>query len=94
MSAVPKLAYHGTPHLEKVLREGIDGKYSSCPCNCIWLARRPEDAAASGDVIEVDMTGISGDIPDGEWQGTYPHGYLGPERLRVYENTESPVATA
>ena len=82
------LAYHGTPHIEKVLRGGIDGRYSSCECNCIWLARLPEDAAASGDVIEVDMAGISGDIPDGEWQGTYPNGYLEPWRLRVYNSGE------
>ncbi len=80
-----KLAYHGTPNIRKVLREGIKGQYSSCECDCIWLARRPEDAAASGDVIEVDMTGIPGDIPDGEWQGTYPGGYLGPWRLSRYE---------
>ncbi len=81
MSAV---AYHGTPSIEKVLQGGIKGEYSSCKCNCIWLASRPEDAAAFGDVIEVDMTGISGGIPDEEWQGTYPNGYLGPERLRVF----------
>ncbi len=79
-----KLAYHGTPHIDKVLREGIDGKYSSCECDCIWLARLPEDAEASGVVIEVDMTGIPGAIPADEWQGTYPYGYLGPERLRRY----------
>jgi len=82
---VSKLAYHGTPRIEKVLREGIKGEYSSCKCNCIWLARCPEDAATSGDVLEVDMTGIKGGIPDDEWQGTYPNGYLGPERLRKYD---------
>jgi hypothetical protein len=81
---IAKFAYHGTPHIEKVLQEGIDGEYSSYECNCIWLARRPEDAAASGDVIEVNMSGIPGEIPNGEWQGTYPYGYLGPERLRAY----------
>lgn len=78
-----KLAYHGTPNIDKVLREGIKGIYSECSCNCIWLAKAAEQAACFGtDVIEVDMTGIPGDIPDGEWQGTYPGGYLGPERLR------------
>ena len=80
-----KFAYHGTPHIEKVLREGITGEKSDCVCNCIWLAKKPGDAAAFGDVVEVDMTGISGDIPDGEWQGTYPSGILEPWRLSRYE---------
>ena len=82
---VRKLAYHGTKQLEKVLTEGIRGEYSDCACNCIWLAKRPEDAVAFGDVVEVNMIGIPGDIPEGEWQGTYPHGYLAPWRLRVLD---------
>jgi len=85
-----KFAYHGTPHTEKVLREGllaryaIDGEGKTGTCPHIWLARRPEDAASSGDVIEVDMTGIPGDFEDGAWQGCYHGGDLGPERLRTY----------
>jgi len=81
-----KFAYHGTSHIEKVLREGVDGKYSSCACNCIWLASEPEHAEAFGDVVEVDMTGIDGGFLDEDWQGTYPNGYLGPERLRAYDS--------
>ena len=85
-----KLAYHGTPHIEKVLREGllarcaVDGSGRTGECPHIWLARHPEDAAASGDVVEVDMTGIPGDFEEGAWQGCYHGGDLGPERLRAY----------
>ena len=85
-----KLAYHGTPHIEKVLREGllaryaVDGGGNTGTCSHIWLARTPEDAAASGDVIEVDMAGISGDFEEEAWQGCYHGGDLGPERLRAY----------
>jgi hypothetical protein len=88
---VAKLAYHGTPHREKVLKEGllaryaVDGEGSRGTCPHIWLARTPENAAASGDVIEVDMTGIPGDFEEGAWQGCYHGGDLEPERLRAYD---------
>ena len=85
-----KLAYHGTPHIAKVLKEGlradksVDGSGGhSCPH--IWLARTPENAATSGEVIEVDMTDIPGDFEEGAWQGCYHGGDLGPGRLRVYD---------
>ena len=80
-----KVVYHGTSNIEKVLHEGIKGEYSECVCNCIWLAKTAQQAACFGtDVIEVDMTGIPGRISVGGWQGTYPGGYLGPERLKRY----------
>lgn len=82
-----KVAYHGTPHIDQVLKDGIRGEFSTCPCNCIWLTKKPEDAIAFGDVVEVDMTGIPGDIKEGEWQGTYPHGYLEPRRLKRWLKT-------
>lgn len=87
-----KLAYHGTPHIEKVLREGllaryaIDGEGKTGTCPHVWLAREPENAAHFGGVVEIDMTGIPGDFDDGEegWQGCYHGGDLGPERLSRY----------
>ena len=85
-----KKTYHGTPVIGRVLREGlraskaIDGEGGgSCPH--IWLARKPEDAAPFGDVVEIDMAGIPGDFEDGAWQGCYHGGDLGPERLTVYK---------
>ena len=81
-----KLAYHGTPCLEVVLREGLRADKSSEPwCPHIWLARKPEDAAHFGDVIVVDMEGIAGDFENGEWQGCYHGGDLGPERLSLLD---------
>lgn len=84
-----KIAYHGTPHIERVLEEGIKGEFSDCSCKCIWLAKKPEDAAVFGEVIEVNMTGIPGDIPDGEWQGTFPHGYIEPQRLKRWIDNQA-----
>jgi hypothetical protein len=84
-----KVAYHGTPHAGQVLREGLiaakalDGQGGhSCPH--IWLARKPEDAESSGEVLEVDMTGIPGDFEPRAWQGCYHGGDLEPWRLRRY----------
>ena len=83
-----RVAYHGTPYIGKVLREGllahcaIDGEGKTGTCAHIWLARRPEDAVQFGDVLEVDMEGIPGDFEKGAWQGCYHGGDLGPERLR------------
>lgn len=85
-----KVAYHGTPHAEKVLREGllahhaVDGEGKTGTCPHVWLARKPEDAAAFGDVLEVNMEGIPGDFEEGEWQGCYHGGDLGPERLTLH----------
>lgn len=82
-----KVAYHGTPHIEKVLREGllagcaIDGEGNVGRCPHIWLARKPEDAAHFGDVLEVNMEEIPGDFEEGAWQGCYHGGDLEPWRL-------------
>lgn len=80
------VAYHGTPHREAVLREGLRADKATCSCSpgCIWLARRPEDAAAFGEVIEVDVSHIPGDFEPGEWQGHYNGGDIGPEYLRAF----------
>lgn len=77
-----KVAYHGTPYAGRVLREGLLASKSSESCPHIWLARKPEDAESSGEVLEVDMTGILGDFEPGEWQGCYHGGDLEPWRLK------------
>lgn len=80
-----KVAYHGTPHVDQVLREGLLASKSSESCPHVWLARKPEDAAYPGCVVlEVDMTGISGDFEPGAWQGCYHGGDLEPWRLKRY----------
>lgn len=81
-----KRAYHGTPVLERVLREGLRADQAIGECSHIWLAKNPGDAAAFGDVVEVDMTGIPGDFEEGSWQGCYHGGDLSSERLRVYKD--------
>ncbi|KKM95980.1 hypothetical protein LCGC14_1182780 [marine sediment metagenome] len=88
---MPKLAYHGTPHIEKVLREGllarcaVDGEGNTGTCPHVWLARTPEDAAAFGDIVEVDTSFIPGGFEDDEaWQGCYHGGDIPPERLQAY----------
>ncbi|KKM99811.1 hypothetical protein LCGC14_1144280 [marine sediment metagenome] len=84
-----KIAYHGTPHIEKVLQEGILAQYAVGSCLHIWLARKPEDAVTSGDVLEVDMTGISGGFEKDAWQGCYHGGDLKPWRLSRYKGREN-----
>ena len=92
-----KVTYHGTPHVKKVLREGllartaVDGEGKTGTCPHIWLARKPEDAAPFGDVIEVNMEGIPGDFEEGAWQGCYHGGDLESWRLREYSFNPNPV---
>ncbi len=84
-----KTTYHGTPHIEKVLQEGLLAQCAVGSCPHIWLAREPEDAAMSGDVLEVDMEGISGDFEKDAWQGCYHGGDLKPWRLSRYKGEEN-----
>ena len=83
-----KRAYHGTLCLAKVLVEGLRAEMSSTPCDHIWLAKEPQNAASSGYVVEVDMSGIPGGFKRGEWQLCYHGGDLGPERLRVWDEPQ------
>ena len=84
-----EIAYHGTPHIETVLHEGLRGDKASCfpACSpgCIWLARNPEDAAAFGQVVEVDTSHIPGGFEEDAWQGHYNGGDIGPDRLKRAE---------
>ena len=88
-------AFHGTPHIEQVLQEGlradmavgVRNQSSSGDGGCphVWLAKRREDAAQYGDVVEIDVTGFgpwptNGD--DGDWQACYHGGDIGPDRLQ------------
>ena len=42
------LAYHGSPHIDVILKEGLKGLH-------IWLALSAKDAAYFGPVIEVNL---------------------------------------
>ena len=82
------VAYHGTPCRKQVLREGLIAAKAHGGCPHIWLAMRPEDAAAAGDVVVVDVTGF-GPWPvaeDGsDWQACYHGGDIELERLRSFD---------
>ena len=79
------LAYHGTPFVSQVLAEGLKADKASGPCHHIWLARLPNDAAAFGVVLEVNMDGIEGDFEPGAWQGCYHGGDLELWLLRLWQ---------
>ena len=85
-----EVTYHGTPQIEKVLREGllahyaVDGEGNMGRCPHIWLAKKPEDAVHFGDVVEINMEGIAGDFEEDAWQGCYHGGNLESWRLRAY----------
>lgn len=93
-------AYHGSPAIEAILREGliaaksVDGEGAhSCPH--IWLAKRPEDAAPFGAVVAVDVRGFGPwpDDGDDDWQACYHGGDIGPERIRPFLNCEAETAS-
>ncbi len=82
-----KVAYHGTPRPEAVLREGLRGDKADGDCSHIWLARDAEEAAHYGTVIEVTLLDPwpepTADDPD-NWQTCAHGGDIGPERLSLW----------
>lgn len=85
-----QIAYHGTPNIEAILREGLRGDKADGSCAHIWLARDAWHAAVFGDVVEVDMEGLghwpepTEDDPN-NWQACYHGGDIGRERLHRVE---------
>ena len=78
--------YHATDNPEEVLRNGLLQQKSDCNCGCIWLARTATDAAEFGaTVIAVNMKGLPGNFPIGDWQAHYNEGDIEPSRLSLFQ---------
>ena len=78
----PTCAYHGSPHIDAILAGGLLAEAASGSCSHIWLARRVEDAAEYGPVIEVDVSGFGPWPTDGgDWQACYHGGDIRADRL-------------
>ena len=84
--------YHGTAAWEQVLAEGLKASKAT-GCAHIWLALRPEDAAAFGKVLKVDMTGLEFEWMDIDepayqpyWQGCYHGGDIEPARVELWQH--------
>lgn len=73
----PEYAYHGTPHPDKVLSEGLRGDLSTAKhCKHVWLSLTPGAAAEYGRVLMVDLVYLNGTWPREEngdlfWQASY-----------------------
>jgi hypothetical protein len=57
----PRWGYHGTHHLETVLKEGL--KVYRFEGRCIWMALEPREAENYGDVVRIDLDMLSGSWP-------------------------------
>ncbi len=80
----PTTAYHGSPAIDAILREGLIAAKSCESCPHVWLAKQPGDAIPFGPVVAVDVRGFGPwpvDEDGSDWQACYHGGDIGPERL-------------
>lgn len=82
-----RYAYHGTPHIERVLAEGLRADLADGPSHTIWMARDPQEAAQYGEVVRIDLSLLSGSWPSDEldnWQAHYSR-HIPPAALSRYQ---------